>query len=1130
MIKNALVLLLFHLFCFTSLAQSVEIGFVKEYNGEKAQTPLAGVELSVNGAPSTISDCDGGYVLKFSVLKPGQAVKYNEIYKSGYVIFNKESLNYWRISNSQKPFIIVMCKENAFRELKKKFYGIIEKSYKDEYLKQKAIAENTIKDAIRLESEKNLIRQEYDKKLSNINTYVELFARIDRSEMDTTVARALTLIENGKINEGIKAYEELKLIHQVEYQLNKWASGDNMRKAADLMISDSQQDLVILSKKLKQQMALYEMGGEEYKEKFNEANSNLIKVYYKLNSVFSGKYSEELGMWICYLADKTKPWVKCIDNYREAANLPSWHGLLKLGLHYEILAYNDIQYVDSAKMCFQKANLLEMPDSIHTAIQNQLLHIADFFVIQSGDTICYKKLGKTDSVYISSKTNRCYNKVSGVLEIPKTIIHHGKTYHVIGVSDKAFFKNRQLRKVILPDCIHTIGHNAFDKCDSLKQIVIGKHIRSVFSDAIPMTTEIILPIHLTDTDWITEFINERFNTIAENANEEYYQPFRKLLLDLSRRNTLDKQDRIYFISSIGYLDIQYGDTISGLQYLLEASRYVKNVFEYDIGSIYYSWKDFANAYKYFVKCARTDNSSSYNALAYMYARGEYVKQNYQEAMKLIDRAISLSPDNESYIDSKGEIYLMMGQRDKALIYWNKVLEMNPLFDTSKSELYGKLFNNGEEKESAKHFSKQIFIDYKTLRNYINVIQLISQIEYEKQFQSFNEIEYEEMVSIGVIVLQGLIKNKTQEQLANYNDLYIATVAKTAIHNEIISRFPWYKDLYYDYQDLWQDSIYHEYKQGIFSLMILQIQYQLYNKIMEKKILLDNNDILKQGKIIDQSMTVMPDLNRKAFRKMIIEQKLPSIVAQEMGIPIDTLFKKIELCCDYIKNACHNQNLGSYANFHKDNAINLEDKTLRKYIGLAQIVAILEELHNSKDSLRLGYDELCSIGIIAVEVLLKTKTPEQLIKYDDIYIATAIKWAVENELIIRYKQSRNNMLGFFMNDNDTIKGVDISNLVVRIAMYRTVGIIYKNQELLKKNILKSMSDELPISNIVLFANQIRLSIEKIPLIQDRQLLEDVIFGNETVYALSDKYEISVENIITRTIRLLDVIKSDFKNKD
>lgn len=49
-----------------------------------------------------------------------------------------------------------------------------------------------------------------------------------------------------------------------------------------------------------------------------------------------------------------------------------------------------------------------------------------------------------------------------------------------------------------------------------------------------------------------------------------------------------------------------------------------------------------------------------------------------------------------------------------------------------------------------------------------------------------------------------------------------------------------------------------------------------------------------------------------------------------------------------------------------------------------------------------YEELLAIGIIAVQVMIKNKTPEQLEKYNAFYLATAIQWAIQNELQIRYK--------------------------------------------------------------------------------------------------------------------------------
>ena len=61
-------------FSVRAFAQSVEVGYVKEYNGTASKTPLSGVELSVKGAPSTVSGEDGSYELHFAVLKPGETL------------------------------------------------------------------------------------------------------------------------------------------------------------------------------------------------------------------------------------------------------------------------------------------------------------------------------------------------------------------------------------------------------------------------------------------------------------------------------------------------------------------------------------------------------------------------------------------------------------------------------------------------------------------------------------------------------------------------------------------------------------------------------------------------------------------------------------------------------------------------------------------------------------------------------------------------------------------------------------------------------------------------------------------------------------------------------------------------
>ncbi len=76
-----------------------------------------------------------------------------------------------------------------------------------------------------------------------------------------------------------------------------------------------------------------------------------------------------------------------------------------------------------------------------------------------------------------------------------------------------------------------------------------------------------------------------------------------------------------------------------------------------------------------------------------------------------------------------------------------------------------------------------------LKDYIDIIQKVARVEY-KRIPS-HMLDCEELVSIGIIALQALFKNKTEEQLKNYNSSYIATAVRWAIRNELRNRYKWY---------------------------------------------------------------------------------------------------------------------------------------------------------------------------------------------------------------------------------------------------------------------------------------------------------------------------------------------------
>ena len=76
-----------------------------------------------------------------------------------------------------------------------------------------------------------------------------------------------------------------------------------------------------------------------------------------------------------------------------------------------------------------------------------------------------------------------------------------------------------------------------------------------------------------------------------------------------------------------------------------------------------------------------------------------------------------------------------------------------------------------------------------IKEYIEIIEKVSKVEHRRI--PSHMVEYEELVSIGIIAVQSMIKDKTPEQLERYNKAYVATAIRWAIRNELRNRYKWY---------------------------------------------------------------------------------------------------------------------------------------------------------------------------------------------------------------------------------------------------------------------------------------------------------------------------------------------------
>lgn len=822
-IKYILVSMLLSVVTQLVVGQTVERGRILEYKGNAQKTPLSGVELNVKGASTVTSDAKGFFILKFPTQKLGQSIQCNEIYKSGFIIFNKDAVEAWRISNSQRTFRIIMCKENDFRALKKKYYGIFEKSYKRDYERQKQKAYAEKKEVLKLQTRLKEIENEYEEKMSNINNYVETFARIDLSEMSNIEKEALQLVEAGHIEEGIKKYEELRLRQQTKQQLDKLLAGDIVVKAGQEIVNTAQQDLLALVEKIKTQIGLYNMGGSDFNSKRDSSIVEIVNVYEALRKTFGAKYNNELGYWLITLS-KVCNGRDRLNYIQRAAELPSAQGQAMLGYINELKSSDnsDSLYTKAIECYRRAAQLSDASDSINVG-QKALKHCPDFFVDLGKNTLYFRifsRLENTVSVCCKSimRTNDC----EGELIIPQKVSYQGKEYIVRYIDAEAFLNNRLLTCVTIPSSVKSIGLNAFRGCNSLKDIYFQGYVDEIFEDekrdlkaTIPKTTKLHFPPKIDNMlGWIIDRVISMKKDLADldyiktssiKECDEIHLAYCNLVNQLNNNASIDEQLKLYCLESLAneYSDSCYKSTFNIekatqlYQELIVKNNPNSGRYYERLGYLKELQKQYEEAVRLYRKSIECGWQDALNTLAYSYAQGLGVKKDFEQAHRLIDELIKADSTNFNAYDSKGEFYLLEGDSIHAKEWLEKTI--NKIFTSQQntedfntvlrrykavSVLY-KAFLSEEKKDS---------INFQSL---LDLAQAVSKTQYEKITCKKNAIkapDYEELLSIAILASNVLLKNKTLEIIKKYNAAYLVTAMTWAIRNELKIRYPVY--------DLW----------------------------------------------------------------------------------------------------------------------------------------------------------------------------------------------------------------------------------------------------------------------------------------------------------------------------------------
>jgi len=191
-----------------------------------------------------------------------------------------------------------------------------------------------------------------------------------------------------------------------------------------------------------------------------------------------------------------------------------------------------------------------------------------------------------------------------------------------------------------------------------------------------------------------------------------------------------------------------------------------------------------------------------------------------------------------------------------------------------------------------------------LKDYIDIIQKVAKVEYRRI--PSHMVECEELVSIGIIAIQALIKNKTDEQLANYNTSYIATAVRWAIRNELRNRYKWYTLKHKKKDDDIDETSQETQSEGVSSLDVspTKVREAIYETILSIDSIAaassdndspfdfikdthatpdENAEITELGRIIREAIAKLPQKDRtiveyRFYRNMQVKQ-----IAQMVGL-------------------------------------------------------------------------------------------------------------------------------------------------------------------------------------------------------------------------------------------------------
>lgn len=208
-----------------------------------------------------------------------------------------------------------------------------------------------------------------------------------------------------------------------------------------------------------------------------------------------------------------------------------------------------------------------------------------------------------------------------------------------------------------------------------------------------------------------------------------------------------------------------------------------------------------------------------------------------------------------------------------------------------------------------------------IKEYIELIEKVAKVE-QRRIPS-HMVEYEELVSIGTIAIQTMIKGKTEQQLARYNNAYIATAVRWAIRNELRNRYKWYslkntKTVEESEEGLAEGETVgdevekispHKVREAIYTTILSIDSLQQANSdsdspfdfIKDTAALPDEKaEISELGKVIREAIATLPQKDRTIVEYRFYRNMQVKEIAAQVGLSSSRITRIVQSALNYVR--------------------------------------------------------------------------------------------------------------------------------------------------------------------------------------------------------------------------------------